>query len=72
MKKKYLGSCEDIQDRLGFNINCCDSCHEENDEGYSDLMEYEFDDGYYNCCCTVHIRATILHQSKDHQGLKNE
>jgi len=57
-KIKYLGWCPDIAKRLGMERNCCDSCHEDEDYGYS-LSNIEFKDGYYDVCCKMKEAITL-------------
>lgn len=49
---KYLGSCNELRKRYNLNVECCDSCHEEYDEGY-DWIEVNTTEGWYFVCCTV-------------------
>ena len=45
--------CSQIRELFGLAEVCCDSCHEDHDQGYSDLMELEDREGKviaYVCC----------------------
>lgn len=45
--------CHDIELATGIDFMCCSSCHEDYEEGYYYLMEYESECGKYvlHCCC---------------------
>ena len=46
-------SCEDLKERFGLDVSCCDSCHEDEGMGY-EMMDGELKTGeYYYCCCFV-------------------
>ncbi len=53
MSSKYLGRCTELSKRLRIECDCCDTCHDDDDEGYDSLCEVEFEDGYYDACCRM-------------------
>ncbi len=58
---QYLGGCEEAAKHFGFEQSCCDSCHNDADEGYCSLIEIEIDQGYFNVCCYMHIKYEATH-----------
>jgi hypothetical protein len=50
---QYLGWCPDLAQRLNIKCSCCTCCHEDDHNEYSFLGQIEFDDGYYDCCCSM-------------------
>lgn len=50
---KYLGWCPHISKKLNIKLECCDSCHEDEHNGYDSLGQIEFEDGYYDVCCKM-------------------
>jgi hypothetical protein len=51
-----LGGCSDFAKKFGLeNVNCCNSCHDDDDEGYMSLSEKNFEDGWYCVCCAMLI-----------------
>lgn len=49
----YLGGCDAFADRTRAVFGCCDSCHDDANEGWGDLLEVEMADGYYRVCCAA-------------------
>lgn len=52
-EKEYLGWCPDLAKRFNIKRKCCDSCHYDDDYGHCYLGEIEFEDGYFDVCCTM-------------------
>ncbi len=50
---KCLGYCEEACEDLGLILDCCVSCHEDNDMGLDDLTEIDLDHGFYKVCCRI-------------------
>jgi hypothetical protein len=58
---KYLGWCADLADALGIERTCCDSCHEDDNQGQSYLNQIDFQkEGYYDCCCLMRCKFEDL------------
>lgn len=50
---------------------CCDSCHDDYDQGYG-MMELEWNGETYECCCGVYRAAkVILDMLADEEALKS-
>lgn len=58
MSSTYLGSCDAARERfhIGDSVRCCDSCHDDIDNGYDDGVEIEVEDGFFQTCCAI-LRA---------------
>jgi len=35
------------------DVECCGPCHEDEDDGYSHMLDHEIDGEWYVMCCTV-------------------
>ena len=51
----YLGSCFKAREhfKIGDEIHCCGSCHEDQDELGYEMCTLITDDGYWELCCKV-------------------
>lgn len=54
----YLGWCPDLAKRFNIQVNCCDCCHEDDEQEYSYLGQIQFNDGYYDTCCKMKESVT--------------
>ena len=53
-----LGACEKAGLRLMHDVECCDSCHDEAEYGYGEMVEYSFQDGTQSFVC-CHVREAL-------------
>lgn len=49
-ENRFLGRCNEAREALGLTVDCCSSCHSE-DEKY--LSEIYTDDGWFETCCAL-------------------
>lgn len=49
----FLGYCYAYKEKLKIDKRCCDSCHEDHEEGLCDLIEKHFKNGFYLVCCRI-------------------
>lgn len=61
---QYLGSCEEMAKHFGLEQSCCDSCHNDVDEGYSSLIEIEIEKGYFHVCCYMNSRYELSQETQ--------
>lgn len=60
-----LGGCDEYAARTGVCALCCDTCHDDANVGYADMIEVEFGDGYYVVCCSMYnAPPTTPHPAK--------
>lgn len=52
-KKEYLGWCPNLAKRFNTKTKCCDCCHEDDHLEVAFLGQIEFEDGYFDVCCTM-------------------
>ena len=57
MNNTYLGGCYQLEEDFKQNLDCCSSCHYDEEEGFGSLCEIYVDNGYYAVCC---IAATAF------------
>jgi len=50
---KCLGGCAEFAKWQGLEPECCDSCHDDANEGYGDLIDFPAPGGYYWICCRM-------------------
>ena len=49
-----MSDCADVKKRFNLiDSSCCDSCHEDAEEGVDDLFQYEHGDEVFEVCCYV-------------------
>ena len=49
-------NCAEAARRLGIDVNCCDSCHDDADEfGIPLELEVQVDGEHVSVCCAVYI-----------------
>jgi len=53
MGDKILGGCDSFAKKFDLEPDCCISCHEDSNEGYSDLIDFPAPGGYYLICCRM-------------------
>lgn len=58
-------SCKDLSNEFRIDLDCCDSCHEDFDLGYFDLMEKEIDEKNYKICCRMFERVKKLEEKDE-------
>lgn len=62
----YICFCEEFRKKFDISKNCCNSCHQDFDEGYSDLCEIEIDHVIYQVCCSIDLQ--YKEKQKDNKG----
>jgi hypothetical protein len=45
--------CEQIKKEYNIKVDCCDSCHEDNAEGFGNDLWFTIDGKDRNICCTI-------------------
>lgn len=51
-----MNFCDDLAEKLNIKCDCCDSCHNDSDNGYASLIEKEINGIYYQICCSMSIK----------------
>ena len=46
-------SCEELSKKFDISLNCCDSCHDDFESGYSDMCCKIIDDVSFDICCRM-------------------
>ena len=52
LNAKLIGGCAELKARLGLTVECCTSCHFEQEDG-EEICAHHEDDGWYEVCCNV-------------------
>lgn len=49
----FGGGCDKLTEAADLVSSCCSSCHEDDEQGYHDLPQIEFDGKEYSVCCAL-------------------
>ena len=56
---------------MGVNYSCCDSCHDDEDEGYNGLLEKEFRNQEFEICCRGHTEIEKIEKLSGGEAAEN-
>jgi len=64
-----MKGCRDVAKLTGIDFSCCNSCHDDEDEGYVDMIEREYRGVEYHICCAASIALDKFIKAADSESL---